>query len=140
MRNGPRSVEGDLTELKCSRRVAWPKQLTDSGSIVNRLPTILVLAPALFAASSFAQTASETATGRQLAIRMCADCHRVTAQQAAPRGTAPSFAAIANLTSTTQMALHAFLSTPHANMPNLVLKPQEQNEVIAYILSLRNGE
>jgi len=106
---------------------------------MKRLSTVLALALTLPAANSIAQTSGDTVAGRQLSLSVCATCHQVTADESAPRGNAPSFAAIANLPSTTQMALHAFLSTPHANMPNLVLKPQEQNDVIGYILSLRKS-
>jgi hypothetical protein len=38
---------------------------------------------------------------------------QVTSRQATLRGKAPSFAAIANMSSTIKTALHAFLSTPH---------------------------
>jgi hypothetical protein len=39
---------------------------------------------------------------------------------------------------TTSMSLHVFLLTPHANMPNYHLTPQEIDDVVAYILSLRS--
>jgi mono/diheme cytochrome c family protein len=35
------------------------------------------------------------------------------------------------------MSLHAFLLTPHANMPNYRLTSEEIDDVVAYILSLR---
>jgi hypothetical protein len=35
------------------------------------------------------------------------------------------------------MSLHAFFSTPHPKMPNFILPPNEEADVIAYILSLR---
>jgi hypothetical protein len=34
-------------------------------------------------------------------------------------------------------ALHAFLTTPHGDMPDIKLKAGEINAVIAYILSLK---
>jgi hypothetical protein len=37
----------------------------------------------------------------------------------------------------TATALHVFLTTWHPKMPNLILKPEEMRDVIAYILSLR---
>ena len=100
-----------------------------------------VVAAAVLLASSYAlaQTNTGPAAGRELATRVCAACHKVTPQQRAPRGNAPSFSAIANMSSTTEISLHVFLATPHANMPNLVLKPQQQDDVIAYILAQRRS-
>jgi hypothetical protein len=49
----------------------------------------------------------------------------------------PSLAAVAAMPSTTSISLHAFLMTPHANMPNYRLTAQEIDDVAAYILSLR---
>ena len=77
--------------------------------------------------------------GRRFALQTCAICHLVTPKQLVPRhlAVAPSFGAIANMNSTTASSLHAFLSTPHSIMPNLVLTRQEQRDVITYILSLK---
>lgn len=46
-------------------------------------------------------------------------------------------AAVAAMSSTTSISLHAFLMTPHVNMPNYRLTPQEIDDVVTYILSLR---
>ena len=135
MKNAP-SLRAGTAMLPAALGV--PDKLAPGPSaVMKRLSTILALALTFLAANSIAQTSGDIVAGRQLSLRVCAACHQVTADEA--RGQAPSFAAIANLPSTTQMALHAFLSTPHANMPNLVLKPQEQNDVIGYILSLRKS-
>ena len=104
---------------------------------MKKIPVGVAIAVLLAASSAAAQESGDPAAGRTLATRACASCHRVTARQAPTRGKAPSFAAIANMSSTTETALHAFLSTPHATMPNLVLKPRQQDDVIAYILSQR---
>ena len=37
----------------------------------------------------------------------------------------------------TSSALHAFLATPRPTIPNLILDPQETEDVVAYILTLR---
>jgi hypothetical protein len=39
--------------------------------------------------------------------------------------------------STTQMALQAFLQTPHSQMPDLHMSGEEIDNITAYILSLR---
>jgi mono/diheme cytochrome c family protein len=78
--------------------------------------------------------------GHVLAEKWCGNCHIVGPDQ--QRGTsngAPTFSAIARLTSTTQLSLHAFLQTPHDRMPDLHLSRDETDNLAAYILSLRRA-
>jgi mono/diheme cytochrome c family protein len=85
-----------------------------------------------------AQHAPDAAAGRQMAERWCSSCHVVgpTQQGGTSRG-APPFAAVANMPSTTAMALRVFLMTPHGRMPDLRLSHDEIDDIAAYILSLR---
>jgi cytochrome c len=90
--------------------------------------------------NAFAQASGDLPAGQALATQVCAQCHKVAPNQpASPRSAAPDFAAIANMRSTTEMSLHAFLSSPHPTMPNLILPPPQQDDIIAYILSLRTS-
>ncbi len=107
-----------------------------------RLPGPAVLAVVLLTATAgtaLAQSAGDVAAGRDLATKVCAACHVVAVDQSpTPRSSkAPAFAAIAVTRGVTELSLHAFLSTPHPSMPNFILSPAEQDNVIAYILSLR---
>ncbi len=90
-----------------------------------------------FAASSRAQSA-DPSIGRRLAATVCVDCHRIDA--ATPpkdvKSAAPSFVDIARLPSTNELAIKVFLRTSHANMPNLILTPEEIDSVAAYIVNL----
>jgi mono/diheme cytochrome c family protein len=91
----------------------------------------------------------DPARGRALAERWCAECHEVLPGKRAPsvtlvpgeRGQAavdvPAFQAVANDPAATEVALRAFLRTSHKNMPNLRLTPEETDDVVAYILSLK---
>ena len=79
----------------------------------------------------------EVAAGHAFARRVCVACHVVDAQSSPPRAVGPAFHAIANTPGMTATALHAFLTTSHQKMPNLILTPEEMSGVIAYILSLR---
>ena len=83
--------------------------------------------------------AGDPASGRAFALEVCSSCHVVADDQSSPpRGrSAPSFAAIANTRAMTSNALHAFLAMPHPTMPNLILTPEQTDDVVAYILSLR---
>jgi cytochrome c len=77
--------------------------------------------------------------GQALARAWCAGCHQVELGGKAPFAEVPSFTAVARMPSTTGSALRAFLSTPHAKMPQLKLKAGELDAVIAYVLSLKNN-
>jgi mono/diheme cytochrome c family protein len=106
-----------------------------------RLTLFPILAAALFAtaqAPAFGQEAQGDAeAGRKLAETWCAACHHIESQGAGAGAVAPSFADVAKLPSTTALALKVFLRTSHATMPNLQLTRQETDDVIAYILSLK---
>lgn len=96
---------------------------------------------ASFAISAHAQdSGGDPATGRAFALQTCTPCHLVAPDQLSPPrfAKAPSFDAIANTLAMTASALHAFLASPHPTMPNLILSPQETDDVVAYILSLRH--
>jgi mono/diheme cytochrome c family protein len=86
-----------------------------------------------------AQTAGNPTSGQRFALQTCTPCHVVTPDQLSPPRFAigPDFPTIANTSGMTETALHLFLTHPHPRMPNLMLSPQEQDNVVAYILSLR---
>lgn len=76
--------------------------------------------------------------GRDFAEKTCSECHAVRKENGiSPRVEAPPFKAIADLPSTTRMALTVWFRSPHPTMPNLVLSAEETDNVIAYILSLK---
>ncbi|HEY0419413.1 MAG TPA: cytochrome c [Acetobacteraceae bacterium] len=74
--------------------------------------------------------------GRALAQTWCGGCHQVAAAPATSDAV-PSFPVIARMPSTTAMSLRAFLSTPHARMPDFRLTDVQISDISAYILSLR---
>ena len=108
---------------------------------LSRMATFgIALVLAMSAASAQVVTdVGNPQAGRAFALRNCTDCHLVSARQPSPPRVAkfPSFQAISRMRSTTEMSLRAFFATPHPKMPNFVLGPNDQADVIAYILSLR---
>jgi hypothetical protein len=50
---------------------------------------------------------------------------------------APPFQAVADDPAATEMALRVFLRTPHATMPDLRQTPEQTDDLIACILSLK---
>jgi mono/diheme cytochrome c family protein len=104
--------------------------------IVIPLLSAILASAALFSVA--AQHMPDAAAGGKLAENWCSSCHVVGPTQA--RGTstgAPSFAAVADMSSTTAMSLRVFLATPHWRMPDLHLTRDQIDDVAAYILSLR---
>jgi cold shock CspA family protein/cytochrome c2 len=91
------------------------------------------------ASAQIVPTVGDPKAGRAFALQNCTGCHVVSSRQLTqPRvANGPSFQAVANMRSTTEMSLHAFLSTPHPKMPDFILAPNDEADVIAYILSLR---
>ncbi|WOJ90227.1 cytochrome c [Methylocapsa polymorpha] len=79
----------------------------------------------------------DVASGRRIAETWCAACHQIDSQGSGANRDAPSFPQVANLPSTTALALNVFLRSSHDNMPNFQLTRQEADDVIAYILSLK---
>jgi mono/diheme cytochrome c family protein len=80
---------------------------------------------------------SEPAAGRRLAQAMCSECHAVEPNARRAGRTAPDFVAIANLPSTTALALNVFLRSSHRTMPNFIIAPDDADRIVGYILSLK---
>ena len=84
-------------------------------------------------------SAQNLINGERIAKSWCAACHRISQNVPAlgANDAAPSFSSIAQMGSTTEASLAAFLSTSHARMPDYSLTRDEIADVSAYILSLR---
>ena len=81
---------------------------------------------------------SDVAAGHAFARKACNACHAVEAEPVPRRIViGPAFRDVANTSGMTATAIRVFLTTSHPKMPNLILTPEETEDVIAYILSLR---
>lgn len=97
-----------------------------------------ILIPAVAATLGFigpakAQDIGDPVVGRRIAQAQCDECHGPGLLPGRPA----TFEAIARMPSTTATALTVYLRTSHPQMPNIILSPTEQDDVIAYILSLK---
>jgi len=94
------------------------------------------------AATGFSTAAQEgdIATGHTFAREACKLSHVVEPAEESPRtlDIALALRDIANTPGMTATALRVFLTSSHPKMPNLILKPGQTADVIAYILSLRD--
>ncbi len=92
---------------------------------------VLALAPS-------AAGAQDVVNGEALAKRWCANCHIVSrAATTAPADGVPSFPKLATSPGTTDASLRRAMTATHSRMPDLSLSKLEQDNLIAYIFSLR---
>jgi mono/diheme cytochrome c family protein len=84
--------------------------------------------------------AQDAERGHQLAQRWCSGCHIVEPSPAAARADGiPSFRAIAALPQNSTERLRAAMNPTHGRMPDLSLSKRDQDDLAAYILSLRQN-
>lgn len=118
--------------------------------VPSKLPLIglatmvrFIIAAMIWATSSSAQAAQvgSAQQGLTFAHQACAQCHLVDKViGGSTDANAPTFEAIAKTPGLTSVALAAILQTSHRNMPNVVIKGDDANDLIAYILSLKEGD
>jgi cytochrome c len=87
--------------------------------------------------SANAQPNGSVREGRRLAHAECAQCHGVGKKGFSTNPKAPAFEDIANIPGMTSAALTVALQTSHRSMPNFVIKGHDAQNIIAYILSLK---
>jgi mono/diheme cytochrome c family protein len=104
-----------------------------------RLLRLLNLLPFFWACSSIAQPLpGDPLVGGKLAREVCAGCHIVSDDQLVdPDVGAPTFFDVVADPSVSELSLRAFLQTSHPTMPNLILTPDETDDIISYILTLK---
>jgi mono/diheme cytochrome c family protein len=99
---------------------------------------IIAVAMCVMAGGANAQQIGSVQEGRQLAREVCAECHAiVNAADGSTNPNAPTFKVIANTPGMTSAALTVALQTTHVTMPNFVVKGDALQNIIAYILSLK---
>lgn len=76
--------------------------------------------------------------GQHLVRAWCSECHAVGPPGVRARHDL-DFTAIANMTSTTELSLRVFLQSSHVGMPNLIVKGRDLDDIVAFILSLKQG-
>jgi mono/diheme cytochrome c family protein len=88
-----------------------------------------------------AAEAGDRRRGLAYARRHCASCHNVQGTDApSPNRQATPFRVVANTSGMTVTALTVWSRTTHPTMPNLVIEQPDMDDLIAYILSLREAK
>jgi len=105
--------------------------------------TMTILAAVLLTIAPVAIAhAADQASGKALAQKLCVNCHIVApdgAQGSVEPGI-PSFMAIANKPDQDATKLRAFILNPHPPMPAVQLTTHELDNLVAYVLTLRDAE
>ncbi len=91
----------------------------------------IVLAPG-------ASSAADLIAGELLADKWCAQCHGVRADRLGPNLSAPTFPELAAEPSITEYSLRALLRAPHETMPQITFTPDEMDDIVTYIISLKS--
>lgn len=99
--------------------------------MLHRLAYAIAFIPSLAAAQDAQQ-------GREIALRWCSPCHVIErpATSAAADGL-PTFPAIAAKPDLSADQLRAAMNPQHSRMPDFALSRRQQDDLIAYIYSLR---
>ena len=81
--------------------------------------------------------------GRQLTESICGECHRVTTDRTAKPPPMQEDLAAPDLTErmrdpgATEIALRSYLQTSHPLMPNIRLTPEQTDDIVAYLMTLK---
>ena len=109
---------------------------------MHRSAILAALAVTLSSGAALAAEPGDAARGLSYAKKLCAGCHGVEAKdQSSPNSEAPTFKAVANSTGMSRTALTLWMQKPHLHhsMPEVVVPVDNREDVIAYILSLKDG-
>ncbi len=87
-----------------------------------------------------AQQGGDPRHGLAVAEDVCSGCHAIQARQImSPNPRAPTFAELAATPGMTSAALTVAMTTPHAGMPMFRLTAQQRDDLIAYVLGLKES-
>lgn len=97
-----------------------------------------IIAAQLYISPGNAQEDGNSSAGLAYVRANCAECHAVEKDdEFSPNFAAPSFGSVAAAPGVTGFAIAAWLRTPHHKMPNFIISPEDQINIIAYILDLK---
>ena len=88
-----------------------------------------------------AATLGDPEKGKIYAQTHCVSCHSIVRDgNSSPVAAATPFQKFADTAGITRTALFVFFRSPHPTMPNLVIKGDHLDNIIAYILSLKTTD
>lgn len=87
--------------------------------------------------SAPADGSADPAAGQNLADKWCSECHGIRADRLSSNRAAPTFPELAAEPSITEYSLRALLRSPHETMPHITFTPDQMDDIIEYIMSLK---
>ena len=103
------------------------------------MQTLRLLFGAFLAALPIGAQAQNVEHGRALAERWCSKCHVASTAAASGQSNGlPTFPALAARKDMTVDKLKAAMNAQHSRMPDLQIGIRDQEDLAAYILSLKN--
>ena len=106
-------------------------------AVVAALAALLLVR--LHNASGAPPSPDSVSAGHHLAEAWCKDCHAIEPMTLGAPGDPPAFTDIASRPSTTALSLKVFFKTSHHRMPNLIIAPEQADDLASYILSLKRS-
>lgn len=106
--------------------------------LVGRLLVSVLAFATLMDVAAAQEVRGNIRNGLHLAQHWCGSCHRMTPLEIPDTRGIATFVEVARLPSTTALSLRAFLYTSHADMPNIQLSSADADDLIAFILSLKD--
>lgn len=101
--------------------------------------TLLLLLALSLATPARLAWGQDVLRGQALAERWCANCHVVNRMATTGRADGlPTFPAFANRKDVTAATLKGAMTATHSLMPDLQLGARDQEDLVAYIFSLRS--
>jgi mono/diheme cytochrome c family protein len=122
--------------LTAASRSALPADTT-SGASMNKQIIRAGLLAALSIAAPDPGRSADLVAGEALADKWCTQCHGVRSNQLSANRSAPTFPELAEEPSITEYSLRALLRSPHESMPQITFTPDQLDDVIGYIMSLK---
>jgi len=95
------------------------------------------LAAAFVTAVVVTGVSADPIAGKDLAEKWCVECHGIRADRLSPNLGAPTFPELAAEPSITEHSLRALLRSPHETMPHITFTPDQMDNIIEYIMSLK---
>jgi mono/diheme cytochrome c family protein len=125
--------------IQISEGACWSAILlaTKRESCMPRYLICCVLAFAALSTPALAVELGNKNAGRAYAEQNCAGCHAIDNDADLIFADIPSFPDVANSEGMSPRALAVWLRTSHENMPDFIIPPDDMDNVIAYIMSLR---
>ncbi|CAN1721235.1 Subtilisin-like protease SBT4.7 [Hyphomicrobium sp. 1Nfss2.1] len=75
--------------------------------------------------------------GHAYAQKFCTECHAIEKDESMLFSEVPSFQEVADSEGMSPRALSVWLRTSHPNMPDFIIPPDDIDNLVAYIMSLR---